>query len=285
MSLEPDVGYSRGIAGHYIAWTPVILGALVAAAFTTILVAFGGAVGLGVASTSPTWRDASVALWLLSGLYLILVALVSFGIGGYIAGRVRTTAVASDTVEVEHRDGLHGLAAWALAVVLGAILTALIGSAALTRAPNVQPAASSSAAEPMLSYELDRMFRPARRAPAAESPTERAEAGRILLTSSGHDGVTTEDRTFLVQLVGSVTGLAGADAERRVDTAIANSKTAINRSRRSAIIVAFSIAASILIGGVIAWAAAAEGGKHRDGAPVPRWFGSGPLVVRPRSSP
>jgi len=65
------------------------------------------------------------ALALLSGLYLIIQAVISFGVGGYIAGRTRTASAASHVSEIEHRDGLHGLAAWALAVVLGALLAAL----------------------------------------------------------------------------------------------------------------------------------------------------------------
>jgi hypothetical protein len=56
----------------------------------------------------------------------------------------------------------------------------------LVRAPSAQAAPSASAAEPLLSYELDRLFRPARRTQNAETAIERAEAGRILLTSSSH---------------------------------------------------------------------------------------------------
>jgi hypothetical protein len=92
-----------------------------------------------------------------------------------------------------------------------------------------------------------------------------------LLTSSSHSGVATEDRAYLVQLVTGIAGLAGPDAERRVDNVIASSKTAIAHSRRSAIIAAFSIAASLLLGAVVAWLAASEGGRHRDGA-LPDWL-------------
>ena len=99
-------------------WTPVIAGALTAAAVSSILISFAMTVGLGVSSTAPTWRDTSVALWLLSGLYLVLQALVSFGCGGYLAGRVRAPYGLADSDETEKRDGLHGVAAWALAVVL-----------------------------------------------------------------------------------------------------------------------------------------------------------------------
>ena len=95
---------------------------------------------------------------------------------------------------------------------------------------------------------------------------------RILLTSSGHEGMSTDDRTYLIQQVGTTTGLSPADAERRVDNVIANSKTAIVRARRSTIILAFSIATALLLGAVAAWAAASAGGRHGDGAPQPEWM-------------
>src|SRR3954452_21397789 len=94
---------------RYLQWTPVIAGALAATALSLILVTFAAAIGLGVSSTSPTWRDASVALWLLSGLYLILQAIISFGFGAYIAGRMRCPPGAGPADQVETRDGLHGL--------------------------------------------------------------------------------------------------------------------------------------------------------------------------------
>jgi len=271
-------------APGYLGWTPAIAGALIATALSAVLIAFGTAIGLGVASAAPTWRDASVALWLLSGIYLILVSLVSFGLGGYVAGRIRTTMPAADAGDIEYRDGLHGLAAWAIAVVMTVLITALVGSATLARAPSTQTVPAASAAEPMLSYELDRLFRLARRTPNAETAMERAEAGRILLTSSSHSGVATEDRAYLVQLVSGVTGLSGPDAERRIDNVIAGAKTAIARSRRSAIIAAFSVAASILLGAVVAWFAACEGGRHRDGA-EPGWLTNRPLTAREQGIP
>jgi hypothetical protein len=261
---------------RYASWTPIVLGALVATALSSILLAFGATIGLGVTSAAPTWRDASAALAILSGLYLIIQAVVSFGVGGYIAGRTRTASAASHISEIE-RDGLHGLAAWALAVVLGTLLAALVGSAALTRSNASGPAVRTSAAEPLLSYELDRLFRPVHRAANVDLAAERAEAGRILLTSSSHSGMANDDRAYLAQLVAATTGLAGPDAEKRADTAIANAHTAIARSRRSTVILAFSVAAALLLGAVTAWAAAAAGGRHRDGSPMPHWLGEAPL--------
>src|SRR5437588_160615 len=233
---------------RYLQWTPVIAGAIGGAALSFILLTFAVAVGLGVSSTSPTWRDASAALALLSGIYLILQAAVSFGFAGYIAGRTRRPPGGPATEEVETRDGLHGLAAWALAVLLGAALAAVIGASALNRSSPTTTSANASAAEPLLSYELDRLFRSGRRAPNVDLGMERAEAGRILLTSSSHNGVSNDDRTYLIQQVGATAGLSPADSERRVDSVIASSKAAIARSRRSTIILAFSLAAATLLG-------------------------------------
>jgi hypothetical protein len=260
---------------RYASWTPIVLGALMATALSSILLAFGATIGLGVTSTAPTWRDASAALAILSGLYLIIQAVVSFGVGGYIAGRTRMAAAASNTSEIEHRDGVHGLGSWALAVVLGTLLAALVGGAVLSRSTATLPGARTSAAEPLLSYELDRLFRPSRRAANFDLAADRAEAGRILLTSSSHAGMASEDRAYLAQMVAATTGLSGPDAEKRADIAIANAHTAIARSRRSKVILAFSIAVALLIGAVAAWAAAAAGGRHRDGSPLPRWLERG----------
>jgi len=272
-SIEPAAA-SIEVPSRYLSWTPVILGALIATALSSILLAFGVTIGLGVSSTAPTWRDASAALWILSGLYLILQAALSFGVGGYIAGRTNVGLAALDTAEIEQRDGLHGLAAWALAVVLGVALAAFIGSVTLTRPNSNGSSARTSAAEPLLSYEIDRLFRPLRRAANVDLLQERAEAGRILLTSSSHSGMSSEDRSYLAQLVAANTGLAGAEAEKRVDAAIATSQASIAKSRRSSVILAFSVAAAILLGAVIAVAAASVGGSHRDGAAMPHWMGA-----------
>jgi hypothetical protein len=268
-----------------IQWGPVLAGAFAACALSFILVSFGVAIGLGVSSTSPTWRDTSSALALLSGLYLILQAIASFALGGYIAGRTtRPTAALTTTMDDdgERRDGLHGLMSWALSVLIGAALLAIIGAAALDRSPARSSSNNATAAEPMLSYELDKLFRSPRRPPNTDLREARAEAGRILMTSSSHSGVSSDDRTYLVQQTAALTGLAPADAERRVDATIADSQTAINRARRSSIILAFSVAAATLIGAVIAWAAAVTGGRHRDGEPLPSWMASSNRLHRSR---
>ena len=89
---------------NYVQWGPAIAGAFTATAVALVLDSFGAAIGLAVTSTAPTWRDSSAALQLLSGLYLLLVAIAAFGAGGYLAGRMRTP-VPGNPDEVEFRDG------------------------------------------------------------------------------------------------------------------------------------------------------------------------------------
>jgi len=268
---------------RYLQWSPILLGAFASTALSFVLVTFGASVGLGVTSAAPTWRDASAALWILSGIYLILQAILSFGLGGYVAGWVRTS-VAPGPEQTEQTDGLHGLAVWALAVVMGAILATLLGAATLSRGPAAGSSVRTSAAEPLLSYELDRLYRAGRRASNIDLTSERAEAGRILLTASSHAGMSADDRTYLIQQVAGATGLAGVDAERRVDNVIANATMAIARSRRSTVILAFSVATAILLGAIAAWASACAGGRHRDGAPLPEWMARSNLMDRRRTA-
>jgi len=282
MTIEATPVARRLDAPWTLQWTPIVAGALTATAVSSILVTFAATVGLGVSSAAPTWRDASVALWLLSGIYLILQALISFGCGGYIAGRTRSPVAAGDAEDVERRDGLHGVAAWALAIVLGVILAAFIGMAA--NRPTALTAPTSTTEPTVLSFEIDHLFRAARRPPNVDLTPARAEAARVLLTSSSHSGVSSDDRAYLVQLVTATTGLAGADAERRVDTVIADARKAISRTRAATIILAFSVATALLLGAAAAWAGAEAGGRHRDGMPLPNWMSHSDRFGRRRTT-
>jgi hypothetical protein len=264
-------------------WTPIIVGALTATALSSIMIAFAATIGLGVSSSAPTWRDASWALWLLSGLFLILQSLISFGCGGYIAGRTRHYPSVASSEEIERRDGFHGIAVWSLAIVLGVVLAAFVGMA--SGRPSAWTTAPSAIEPSVLSYEIDQLFRTVRNRPAnADLTPSRAEAGRILLTSSSHNGVSVEDRAYLIQMVNGTTGLTGADAERRADKAIFDAKKAIGKARASTIILAFSTATALLLAAVAAWAGAEAGGRHRDGMPLPGWMVRSNAFHRRRSS-
>jgi uncharacterized membrane protein len=77
------------------------------------------------------------------------------------------------------------------------------------------------------------------------------------------------------------TGLPQADAEKRVDEAFADLKTAeqkardaAEKARKAALISAFAAAATLLIGCAAACAGAAAGAHHRRDSAVITLFGS-----------
>jgi hypothetical protein len=255
----------------YIHWGPVIAGAAAATATSLVLMTFGSSIGLAIASTSPTWRDASVMLSLLSGVWILVIAVGSSALGGYIAGRVRSSWKTT-AEEIQFRDGIHGLLVWSLALIVGAALTWAAVAAAALASGSSGSRTSSTSAEAFLPYELDRLFRTDRPTDPVEDGT-RAEAGRIILKGIGRNGMTSTDRAYLARLVVERTNLAPADAERRVDQIVSDSRTASSQARRSAVILSFMTAASLMAGAAMAWFAACAGGQHRDNeiAPPLRW--------------
>jgi hypothetical protein len=256
----------------------VIAGAIAASALTFVLITFGAAIGLAIASPSATWRDTSVALALLSGLWLLLTAVASFALGGYLAGRLRATWDTAVADEVEFRDGIHGILVWGLAILIGASLALGAVRAAAPQATGNALAPSAATAEPLLAFELDRLFRADRRPNDGVDADMRAQAARIITTSFGHADMAADDRAYLVRMVMARTGLAQPDAERRVTEVIAQARRAIRRARANAVILAFMAAASLLVGAAVAWYAAGFGGRHRDGEAIPAFWLNRPGV-------
>lgn len=260
--------------GFGLAWGPAIAGAIAASALAFVLDSFGLALGLALSSASPTWRDTSFALVLLSGLYLVLAALASYGLGGYIAGRMRRRYEPGELPEFQ--DGMHGLLVWGIATLVAGLIAAMTVPL-LPRTPGMAPgtpqAASSVPGEGLIGFELDRLFRGSERRTGGDLSYDRAEAARILLTTSSHSGMDPADRAYLAKLIASDTGTPAPDAERRVDEVAARVKQDISRARSSAVILAFMAGAAALLGAIAAWAAAITAGRYRDGRePIPYLF-------------
>ena len=266
---EGPTGRSFGVT-----WSAAIAGAVVAAALVFVLDSFGVAIGLGLSSASPTWRDTSFALVLLSGLYLLLAALAAYALGGYFAGRMRRPYGPAENPEYD--DGMHGLLVWGLATLLSGLVAVATVSFLQRTAGGVAASSQATSTVPgerLIGFELDRLFRGSERRAGGDLIYDRSEAARILLTTSSHSGVDPSDRAYLVKLIATDTGAPAPDAERRVDEVASHVKQDINRARSSAVILAFMIGAATLLGAVAAWAAAITAGRHRDGRePVPYLF-------------
>ena len=117
-----------------VSWGAILAGAVASCALTLVLLSFG--TGVGFAVVSPWGRSgvSTTTFEIGTGLYFIVMAMISSAIGGYLAGRLRTKWTGLHTDEVYFRDTAHGFLAWALASVLGAIVlaspaTSLLGGA------------------------------------------------------------------------------------------------------------------------------------------------------------
>ena len=247
---------------NYIQWMPAIAGALAAAALAFVLHSFAAAIGLAVSSTAPTWRDASLALQLLSGLYLVFVAIVAFGVGGYIAGRMRAPIDGSED-EVEFRDGTHGLLVWAIAMVITVLMAGGSAVADAARGAIGRPGRHRAVGRRRKHHRVrPRSPVPRRKRPQnADLTYARSEAARILLTTASHRGIQSDDRAYLVRLTAANTGLAAPEAEKRVDTIITQARDNIRKARRAGVILAFMAGAAALLGAAVAWFAAGAGGR------------------------
>lgn len=267
----------------FVQWSSVIAGAVAAAGISFTLLAFGAGIGLSVVSTAPTWRDSSPWLWILSGLFLILVALSAFGFGGYIAGRMRASFRTPTLPETEFRDGVHGVVTWGLAILITAML-GLAGAATVTSMMTPSGGAAgpvfSTPGETVIASELDELFRNDRvLQDAGMLAARRAESARILLKSNGRTGIGSDERNYLAQIVSSRTGMSTSLAAARVERVIGEASQELHRARVAAVLQAFMIAAGLLLGAAVAWYSAVEGGRDRQrgGLPVWEWrFGSRP---------
>jgi hypothetical protein len=261
-------------AEPYIDWRAVFGGAVVAAGVSVTLLAFGSGIGLSIMSAAPSWRDSSPWLWLLSGFFLVFVALCAFGFGGYSAGRMRLAAGARPGGEGEFRDGMHGMFTWGLAILISALLGSLAGlTATHAAAPSGGAAgpAASIAGESILASELDELFRSYRYAPAPNIEYQRAEAARILLKTESHTGVSADDKAYLANIVAMRAGVNEAEADDRANRILTESKDELHKARVAAVMEAFLIATALLVGAAVAWFSAEEGGRDRELGRLPVW--------------
>ena len=176
-SATPDASRNWESQASGVSWAAVIAGAFVTAALSLTLLALGA--GFGLISTSP-WStrgagrsplDAAAIIW------MIVIQIVACGIGGYLAGRLRTKWAAIHTDEVYFRDTAHGFLVWAVAVVITA---AFLGSAASAMVGGI--AMTNTAAEN--AYLEGRLLQPAPAAATAPASTDTGATSPASLSPS-----------------------------------------------------------------------------------------------------
>lgn len=116
-------------ANSAVSWAAILAGAAGAAALSLLLMILG--TGLGFSAVSP-WRMEGISattFGVAAIAWLSFTQLAASGVGGYLAGRLRTKWMDVHTDEVYFRDTAHGFLTWAIASLLTAvILTSVMSS-------------------------------------------------------------------------------------------------------------------------------------------------------------
>lgn len=138
--LSPLSAVRPPAANSAVSWSAIFAGAVAAAALSLVLLVLG--IGLGFSLVSP-WVGAtpseSQMTWATIA-WIFVTAFAASGLGGYIAGRLRSRWPATQQDEVYFRDTAHGFLAWAVATLLtAAAFTSVIGSILGAPDPAVAP--------------------------------------------------------------------------------------------------------------------------------------------------
>lgn len=256
-----------------VSWGAIFAGAAAAAALSLILLVLG--VGLGLSSVSP-WADSGVSattFGISTIVWLSFTQLAASGIGGYLAGRLRTRWINTLTDEIYFRDTAHGLLAWAVAtLVTAALLTSVIGSivsggaktgASIAGGMAATAAAGGAAAinadkaaatgnDGSLDYFVDSLFRqdpntakmtsPRSGSTTATSgistdnkiPPATAEVTRIMANAIRAGTMPPEDVRYVAQLVSQRTGMTQPEAEKRVEEIYSRAQTKLKEIESAA---------------------------------------------------
>ena len=271
-----------------VSWAAVVAGGVVATATTVILLLLGSGIGLSMISPWYGAGASAMTVGVSAVIWLVVVQWLSSALGGFLAGRLRTKWTSLHTHEVTFRDTAHGLLAWSLASIAGAVLFASIaasgagvaargaadvaaGAASGAAQAGVQNGAASAPLDPS-AYFVDTMFRSPNQADAVRADF-RSETARILAhsTQDGRIALAPEDRTYLAQLVAARAGIGQPEAEQRVDALVKQLndaqdkiREAADAARKRAAQLSIMLALSMVVGAFVASAAAAYGGSIRD---------------------
>jgi hypothetical protein len=288
--------------GSGVSWPAVFAGAFAAAALSLILLALG--TGLGLSAVSP-WANAGASASTISAsaiVWMILMQIIAWGLGGYLAGRLRTKWAGIHTDEVYFRDTAHGFLAWAVGLVITAAFLASAAASMLGGVArggvNAATTAGVSAAETPgraidpNAYFIDSMLRttpaPAPAVDASGVPqlttnvpatsgaassgangaAIRSEVAVIFANDLRQGSLSPDDKTYLGQVVAARTGISEADAEQRVANAFTQMQQAADAARKTMAHSSLWIFLALLFGAFSASLAATFGGTQRDNVVV-----------------
>ena len=264
-------------AASGVSWAAVFGGAFATAALSLILLALGA--GAGLSSLSPFSGMSATTVGFGALVYLCITEIISSGVGGYLAGRLRTKWVDIHTDEVYFRDTAHGFLAWCVALVMGAAFlgaagAGMVGASATANAraaSNSGAAAADTAALEANRYYIDSLFRGGKAANSSEDTTYKAEAASVFAHAiANRAALSSDDRNYVADLVTARTGISHNEAETRVNDVFERDLAAVDQARKSVAHSLYWLFVALLLGAFTASFAATMGGHRRDHLPVMR---------------
>src|ERR1700744_701493 len=130
-----------------VSWGAVLAGGVSAAAFALILLTLGTGLGLTALSPWSSGTSNAKAFGFAAVVWVCVTSILTSGLGGYLAGRLRRRWLAVDVDEMHFRDTAHGFLSWAVATLLtAAILTSAVSGIVRTGAQAAALTASTGGA-------------------------------------------------------------------------------------------------------------------------------------------
>lgn len=239
-------------------WSAVIAGAAVASATAFFLVVLGAGFGL---TLMP--RNGGSAFFTLGAIYVLAAQAFGFAAGGHVAGRLIGPALETRREE-EWRAGLHGLVMWAMTVVAGLVVLALLAAGGGPRLGGPSPRNDSTIA----AYWSDVLLAPM--GPHAEISgqdleQDKQEVARVLIADlRPADAARGPNRDDLVRLTAKDAGASYDAAVQRVDFVEAQLRQELDMVRKAAGYAALWTAFALLFGAVLGIASAISAGWEDD---------------------
>jgi hypothetical protein len=214
-------------------WPAMIAGAVIAIVVSLALLALGSELGFTTISAEPDREVLGTTIVVTTAIWLIVTQWISAGLGGYVAGRLRTRWTGTRAHGIFFRDSARGLVTWAVATV---VIAALVG-------PSLRSMIAGSAPPP------------AAVAPQVVGVTDTDQANgyrtvgayQILGNTLATGSLPIVDRIYASGMEAVKAGVSGSNAARETATQ-----------------AAIYTAVALLIGAYTASLAAALGGRVRD---------------------
>lgn len=270
-----------------VAWPAIFAGALTAAALALLLFMLG--LGLGLSSIS-VWSgrgaDGETIGWA-AIIWLAVTQLGSAGVGGYMAGRLRTKWTDAHADEVYFRDTAHGFLSWAFATMLMVSIAGTTIGAAISSTAKAADAVLDASAQVLgqtgsatgpgsdLNYWVNSLLRSGSEPGQARAIAEDAKDITVVLGRAVRTGTLPDaDAGYIGQLIAHRANISQMEAKQRVQraytelqTQVTKVKEASEKARKATAYSMLWMFVVLLIGAFVGSFAATLGGRQRDAAP------------------